>query len=217
MNSTEYYQYYTANSQSSQTLNKKVSGYIEAAKRLADQEILRSIGYDEENIENFLFFSQKLTGPQFNIDSDITEDLQHVLKFNWQRQRPWRILYIQGEQDNEGARRFINAEFLQLAPGSQISDNIYFLGVEVIYFEPGYFSNFFGHLRTDYHVSYFKNIQAYVKSKKSGDLGFCHSLLNGLPSLYIQKFLEERSLNPATEEDLRNYQNAQIENGRSLY
>ena len=75
-------------------------------------------------------------------------------------------VYIQGEQDNEGARRFINAEFLQLAPGSQISDNIYFLGVEVIYFEPGYFSNFFGHLRTDYHVSYFKNIQAYVKSRK---------------------------------------------------
>ena len=57
------FEFYTKKDRYQYDINKRVSEYLRAARKLSELNMLRSIGYDNTGTENFLFF-----GDEFRIN-----------------------------------------------------------------------------------------------------------------------------------------------------
>ena len=53
----EVYEDYTSQTEEQIKIEERVNEYLETAHYLKEQELLVSIGYDTENVENFLCFA----------------------------------------------------------------------------------------------------------------------------------------------------------------
>ena len=56
MTNQQVYAKYTAKDKFNQRIDREITCYIIAAKFLNQHGVLNSIGYDQDSIENFLFF-----------------------------------------------------------------------------------------------------------------------------------------------------------------
>ena len=139
---------YTQETDSTKEIKEKVTRYLSLEKWLRTWELLMSIGkftlflwqfclligYDNEKVENFLFFITSFQGAKnYEEKGKMKDTLIEAFKFIALRKREWRVLFFKGDDDKKSLCHFFVRECLSLH--NNADDHHYFRGYSVLYFK----------------------------------------------------------------------------------
>ena len=199
------YEDYTGQTRAGQEFQVQVDAYLKSEELLTEAHVFVNIGYDAEQIENFLLFPENLR----KLDSEkrelVTKALQESLLFNATvRKRDWQIVYFGFDDDtSEGALKYLDQEQLIQAVEPN-TGTPYFKGI-VQLFTPrrkASLSNFFGllGLKNDQHVRYYPAAWAYMMAEKLIDTRHVQQMISGLDPDYTKRFHAERRVTRAADD-----------------
>lgn len=86
----------TCETDESKRRNEEVQEYIIASSSLTQRDLVKSIGYDSNNIEYYLFFGQKYISIKGKEErKEVGQQMKAVLKFISKRKRMWSLIFFQ--------------------------------------------------------------------------------------------------------------------------
>ena len=93
LTNAEVYKNYTRTSYDVKRAKKQVEGFLSISHDLALLNILKSIGYDGNNVETFLLF-QSYFNQNLEQNADTTKKLKTALRFIGNRKRAWQVVFF---------------------------------------------------------------------------------------------------------------------------
>lgn len=169
-----------------------MSSYIEASKSLQNLDIVKSIGYDNNNIEYYVFFGAKYLAVQPEIREVVMRDVSTVLQFVSKRKRDWSlILFNSQNQSNQPSKDLFLAAYQDLDD----EQKHFFKTLVIIYKRKGFagfmeraFSCGGSNNRHGPELTSFDSMHQFIKQEKAQDTKFTTAILGALPKENMQMY-----------------------------